>query len=118
MKTYRLTDERSEVLAADVVFWYGGFHAVFSLAGILSTLRLIANKRLDIQVPLLLGSAAASQVATLHPGDHWRQELHWLRIVSGSLAIAHLGLAIYIQRTYSSNFLVDVINGIQHFINK
>jgi hypothetical protein len=118
IKTYRLTDERSEILAADVLSWHGGLHGVLAAFALYSTARLFTASKLDIQVPLLLGAAALSQVVLVQPEDRWRPELKWLTIINSALSLGHTLMSIYIYRKAPINPLVGVINGVQSLINK
>lgn len=118
VSTYRLTDERTEALASDVISWYGGLHAVISAYSLISVFRVVSQKRVDIQVPLLLGAVAASQGALVKPEDRWRPELQWVSIVSTGLAVLHGMLALYLYRKTSKGVVTGVIDSIQNFINK
>ena len=116
--TYRLTDERSEVLASDVISWYGGMHAAIASFALVSAFRVFSLPKLDIQVPLLLGAVASSQAYLVQPEDRWRPELRWLSIVSTGLAVLHGGLSLYIYRSSSKGMVVGLIDSLQAFINK
>lgn len=118
INTYRLTDERSEVLASDVISWHGGMHAAIAAYALVSAFRVFNLPRLDIQVPFLLGAVNLSQALLIKPSDRWRPELFWLNIVNGGLAFLHGSLALYISQTSSKSGFVSVIDSIQTFINK
>lgn len=117
IKTYRLTDERSEALASDVISWQGGLHVVLGAFSFLSAFRVFSIPKLDMQVPLLLGSVSLSQAVLIKPGDRWRPELSWLTIINGGLAFSHLLLAFFAYRASSTNMVLDVLNGVQKMIN-
>lgn len=118
VRTYRLTDERTESLASDVISWYGGLQAVLSAYAFISAFRVFSLPKVDIQVPLLLGTAAASQAILIKPNDLWRPELQWLSLINSALAFSHLCLALFLYRRSSGGFLVGAINSVQKFINR
>ena len=114
--TYRAADERNDTLAADVISWHGGLHGVLSAYALISAFRVFSLPRLDLQIPLLLGAAAASQAVLVRPDDNWRPELRWLSIVSTGLAVLHGMLALYIYRASSKGMIVGVIDSVQNFL--
>jgi hypothetical protein len=118
VRTYRLTDERTESLASDVISWYGGLHAVLSVYAFISAFRVFSLPKVDMQVPMLLGAVGLSQGILVRPDDRWRPELKWITIINSSLAFAHLSLALFLYRRSSSGFIIDIINNFQKFINK
>ena len=117
IKTYSLTDERSDTLASDVVSWQGGLHAALSAFSFISAFRVFTLPKLDMQVPLLLGAVSLSQSILVRPYDRWRPELSWFTIINGGLAFSHLLLALFAYRASSSNMVLGVLNSVQKMIN-
>lgn len=118
VKTYRLTDERSEILASDVLSWQSGIHAVLSLYSLTSFFRIFSTPKLDLQPSLILGATALSQALLVRPHEVWRPELQWLTIINAGLAFSNLLLSLVIYRSTQSNMILDVLNGVQKLINK
>ena len=118
VKTYMLTGEGTDILAADVLSWLGGMQGALSVFALSSVVKLLSNGKLDFQVPFLLGSVALSQVATMRTEENWRPELYSLVIVNGLLSLGHFMLSFTVYRRSQANMLVGALDGIQRFINK